>query len=82
MVSIGVIGAGAWRKNHIRVFSEIPRVNLKYICDNDPSKLRSIEKNHPDSRFGVRPKEQTPHLEKASLPEIVVSIGKGIWRHG
>jgi len=43
MISIAVVGAGAWGKNHIRVFSEIPNVRLKYICDSDPTKLLSIQ---------------------------------------
>jgi len=47
MINIAVVGAGAWGKNHIRVFSEIPDVQLKYICDSDPSKLLSIQKAYP-----------------------------------
>jgi predicted dehydrogenase len=47
MINVAVIGAGAWGKNHIRVFSEIPNVRLKYVCDSDPSKLTSVQKAHP-----------------------------------
>ncbi len=47
MVGIAVIGAGAWGKNHIRVFSENPQAKLKYICDNDPSKLLPLQKLYP-----------------------------------
>jgi predicted dehydrogenase len=32
------------------VFSGIPDVQLKYICDSDPSKLRSIQKSYPQSK--------------------------------
>jgi len=49
MVGIAVVGAGAWGKNHIRVFSEIPKVRLKYICDADSSKLLAIQKSYPQS---------------------------------
>jgi predicted dehydrogenase len=49
MINVAVVGAGAWGKNHIRVFSEIQNVRLKYICDNDPSKLLSIRKAYPQS---------------------------------
>jgi hypothetical protein len=31
MITNAVGGAGAWGKNHIRIFSEIPNVQLKYI---------------------------------------------------
>jgi predicted dehydrogenase len=51
MINIAVVGAGAWGKNHIRVFSEIPKVRLKYICDSDPSKLSALQKNYPQSKM-------------------------------
>ncbi len=50
MIGIAVVGAGAWGKNHLRVFSEIPNVRLKYICDLDPSKLSSLQKSYPQSK--------------------------------
>ena len=50
MVGVAVVGAGAWGKNHIRVFSEIPNVQLKYICDSDSSKLLSIQKAYPQTK--------------------------------
>lgn len=49
MINIAVVGAGAWGKNLIRVFSEIPNVRLKYICDSDPSKLLAIQKIYPEA---------------------------------
>jgi len=50
MIGIAVVGAGAWGKNHIRVFSELPSVRLEYICDSDPSKLQSVQKSYPQSK--------------------------------
>jgi predicted dehydrogenase len=50
MINVAVVGAGAWGKNHIRVFSEIPNVRLKYICDQDPVKLSSMQKTYPLSK--------------------------------
>ena len=50
MVGIAVVGAGAWGKNHIRVFSEITNARLKYICDSDPSKLLPIQKIYPQTK--------------------------------
>ena len=49
MIDVAVVGAGAWGKNHIRVFSELPNVRLKYICDADPSKLGPLKKVFPQS---------------------------------
>lgn len=51
MIGIAVVGAGAWGKNHIRVFSELPNVHLKYICDRERSKLSQIEKSYPQSQM-------------------------------
>jgi predicted dehydrogenase len=50
MINIAVVGAGAWGKNHIRVFSELPNVRLKYVCDSDPSKLTFVRKAQPQSQ--------------------------------
>jgi len=36
------VGAGAWGKNHIRVFFEIPNVRLKYVCDQDPANIEPV----------------------------------------
>lgn len=51
MVSIAVVGAGAWGKNHIRVFSELPNVRLKYVCDQDSSKLLPLQKSYPQAKM-------------------------------
>ncbi len=51
MISIAVVGAGAWGKNHIRVFSEMPHVQLKYICDSDPAKLSSMGKTYSQTKL-------------------------------
>jgi predicted dehydrogenase len=51
MISVAVVGAGAWGRNHIRVFSEIPNVRLKYVCDQDSSKLISLQKTYPQTKM-------------------------------
>ena len=51
MIGIAVVGAGAWGKNHIRVFSELPGVRLTYICDSDPAKLDPLRKNYPQTQM-------------------------------
>jgi predicted dehydrogenase len=70
MISIAVVGAGAWGKNHIRIFSEIPNIRLKYICDNDPSKLLSIEKTYPQSKLV---EDLSPILQDPEVRGVVVS---------
>jgi len=70
MVGIAVVGAGAWGKNHIRVFSEIPNVHLKYICDSDPSRLTKLQKSYPQSK---RVEKVAPLLQDPEIKGIVIA---------
>ena len=40
-VGVGVIGVGAWGKNHVRVFSELEEVTLAGIADRDVQRAKS-----------------------------------------
>ena len=75
MINIAVVGAGAWGKNHIRVFSEIPNVRLKYICDQDASKLSSLEKAYPQSKTvkGLSPILLDPEVRGVVVASSAVS---------
>lgn len=70
MVGIAVVGAGAWGKNHIRVFSEIPNVHLKYICDSDPSRLNKLQKSYPQTKMV---ENLTPILQDPEIKGIVIA---------
>jgi predicted dehydrogenase len=70
MINIAVVGAGAWGKNHIRVFSEITNVRLKYVCDQDPSKLSALEKSYPQSKTV---KDLSPILADSEVRGVVVA---------
>jgi len=70
MVTIAVVGAGAWGKNHIRVFSEISRARLKYICDSDPKKLPALQKSYQQSTaIG----DLTPALDDPEVAGVVIA---------
>jgi predicted dehydrogenase len=75
MINIAVVGAGAWGKNHIRVFSEMPNVRLKYICDSDPSKLTSMQKSHPQSQGveNLRPVLHDPEVNGVVVASSAIS---------
>jgi predicted dehydrogenase len=75
MINIAVVGAGAWGKNHIRVFSEIPNVRLKYICDSDPTKLSSLQKSYPQSQTveNLKPILQDPEVRGVVVASSAVS---------
>ena len=70
MISIAVVGAGAWGKNHIRVFSELSKVRLKYICDSDSSKLSSLQKVYPQIQMV---EDLTPILRDDEVRGVVVA---------
>jgi predicted dehydrogenase len=70
MINIAVIGAGAWGKNHIRVFSEIPNVRLKYVCDQDSTKLQSIQKTYPRTKMV---QDLAPILQDSEVKGVVVA---------
>ena len=75
MVDIAVIGAGAWGKNHIRVFSGLPGVRLKYICDSDPAKRTSVQKAYPQSTAveTIQPILQDPNVKGVVVASSAVS---------
>ncbi len=70
MINIAVVGAGAWGKNHIRVFSEIPNVRLKYVCDQDSSKLLSLQKTYPQTKMV---ENLNPILQDSEVKGVVVA---------
>ncbi len=44
---VGVIGAGAWGKNHVRTFAGMPGVNLVAICDTSGERRAQMERAYP-----------------------------------
>jgi len=75
MVGMAVVGAGAWGKNHIRVFSEIPDVHLKYVCDSDPSRLTRLQKSYPQSKMveNINPILQDPEIKGIVIASSAIS---------
>ena len=75
MIGIAIVGAGAWGRNHVRVFSEIPDVRLKYICDQDSSKLLSLQKAYPQAKMvgDLKPILQDPDVQGVVVASSAVS---------
>ena len=75
MVGVATIGAGAWGKNHIRVFSELPGTRLKYVCDSDTSKLSSLQKVYPQVKMveHVKPILEDPDVQGVVIASSAVS---------
>lgn len=51
MIRVGVIGAGAMGKNHIRIYSEMPNVELAGISDIDRDLVEGLAKEYGTEAF-------------------------------
>lgn len=47
-VTVAVIGAGNWGRNHVRVLANMPEVRLKLVCDLSEERLRAIDSSYPE----------------------------------
>ncbi len=66
--SIAVIGAGAWGKNHIRVFSQLEVLSL--ICEADDSLLNELQQKYQDIKITSQLKEV---IENAKIHAVVIA---------
>ncbi|RLG84817.1 MAG: hypothetical protein DRO18_06790 [Thermoprotei archaeon] len=46
VLRVGVIGVGAWGKNHVRVYSELSEAELVFIADINEERARNIAKRY------------------------------------
>jgi predicted dehydrogenase len=46
-VRVGVIGAGAWGKNHVRTLASLPETELAGVCDLDAGVRERVARQHP-----------------------------------
>jgi len=69
-MKVGVIGVGVMGKNHCRVYSKLPGVNLAAVCDSNEENARSIA-----SQYGCESYTNLSHMlskEKLDAVSIVV----------
>lgn len=46
MLRVGVVGVGFWGRNHVRVFTELPQVQVEAICDIVEERARAVAAKH------------------------------------
>ena len=46
-LKVGVIGAGAWGKNHVRTLASLPETSLAAVCEVDPGIRDRLTKQYP-----------------------------------
>lgn len=90
MTGISIIGAGYWGPNLIRNFSLVPTASIRYVCDLDKSKLKSIKRLYPhievttDINDIIKDKKTegvivaTPVKTHFSLAKLLLQKGKHI----
>ena len=47
MIRLGIIGAGYWGINYVRVFSELPDATVAIVCDANADRLRLVRERYP-----------------------------------
>jgi len=89
VVKAAVIGCGAWGRHHVRIYKELPNVELVMVIDANPEKAREIARKYniswdtsPDKVFGD-PEIQvlsicTPTVTHADLAMRAIEHGKHV----
>jgi predicted dehydrogenase len=85
-VRLGVIGAGAWGRNHVRTAATLGDAELTAVCDTDPRVRERIARQHPGSYVTADPGEllervdavivASPAATHASLALRCIEAGK------
>lgn len=50
MLRVGLVGLGYWGPNLLRVLSDLPDVEVAYLCDRDPERLTRFGRRAPQAR--------------------------------
>jgi len=69
MLRVGVIGLGAMGKNHARVYSELPGVELVGICDIEEELARTIAE-----KYGTKVFTNYDELLKENLDAVSIAV--------
>jgi predicted dehydrogenase len=70
VIKIGLIGCGAWGKNLLRNFSNLPGCVLLSCCDENPKQIEKLRPNYPKVKFTQDPKEI---IENPNIDAVVIS---------
>ncbi len=62
-LKVGVIGAGAWGKNHVRTLAGMKDVELVSVCDASPETRARLNAQYPDAHITAEPAELLAQVE-------------------
>jgi predicted dehydrogenase len=69
MVKVGLIGCGAWGKNLLRNFANLPGCELLTCCDESAKQVEKISPGYPGIEFTKNPREI---IENPNLDAVVI----------
>jgi predicted dehydrogenase len=69
MVKVGLIGCGAWGKNLLRNFANLPGCTLLACCDESAKQVQKISPGYPGIKFTRDPREI---IENPNLDAVVI----------
>ncbi|MFN2628764.1 MAG: Gfo/Idh/MocA family protein, partial [Gaiellaceae bacterium] len=67
---VGLVGLGYWGPNLLRVLSDLPQVEVRWICELDESRLRRYAQRYPATRATRRYDDL---LEDADVDAIMIA---------
>lgn len=70
MIKIGLIGCGAWGKNLLRNFANLPGCALISCCDENPKQIKKLSSDYPQVSFTQVHREI---VENPNLDAVVIS---------
>ena len=70
MVKVGLIGCGAWGKNLLRNFANLPGCVLVSCCDENPKQIEKLCPNYREVKFT---KDYREIIENPNLDAVVIS---------
>lgn len=84
-VRVGVIGAGAWGKNHVRTLAALPETELAAVCDLDAGVRERLARQYPGTFVTESPAELLSRVEAvviASTARTHAELGRAAVRAG
>lgn len=69
-VGVAVVGAGAWGKNHVRNFAQMPDVHLRHVCDGREQARRAVSEQFPGVTVAS---DARAAFEDASVAAVVIA---------